>query len=604
MVHADDEHKSANEAKKNTSTRRPLLEKLKFWQRRKKDNDEHTDSTEATSDTNKKEREPGRLTPMPDCLMHWWIPLLFALFLLVVGCFLASIWRMPLKPFSWGSINPIRPPSWPFNYHWPSKDAMALCITIAGAGFAFSAWQQRSHDNAAKAKQAQAAMERDDYWKRREHVFQLLGSKNPGLRLGAIELLAELADQAQISKYLNNTQKQQLQRHIVDTLCLQLRHEGLEQNDEGNRDEHCEIQKAIIETLMKRINKPTDRAQCADWSQLTISITNCKIHTSIKIDAVTTESTLDFSETHFYKGVIIENSTLKDIRWQSAQFHQGLKVGNETNIVQIHIDNLPQYSRDTFIYNTCFTSNSLEIFFAVMPKQANQPRTLIYNCSFFHKTCLCPPECSCRRNSGSQQCHCLSRNHCICSTRCVNAEIILWDVRLANYATENNVNITFDSCRFDKFIIKLSHTHASITVRESQFSQGLFIELEDNFDRNKNTAYPDHPTNTLRIEQCAFILPIIEPCINVKVLTSKTISIPIEFLNNSILTPYTYDKSIQDTFFSAYPDSPIPGTLSPLVCKRDTENPELLHFEHTLSTDDHEICSPWTTGRMQSTSQD
>ena len=116
-------------------------------------NDEHTDSTEATSDTHAKEREPGRLTPMPDCLMHWWTPLLLAGILLAAGCFLASIWRMPLRPVSWWTINPYLPPSWPFNYHWPSKDAMTLCVTIAGAGFAFSAWQQRSHDNATSAKQ-------------------------------------------------------------------------------------------------------------------------------------------------------------------------------------------------------------------------------------------------------------------------------------------------------------------------------------------------------------------------------------------------------------------------------------------------------------------
>ena len=48
MVPADDEHKSANEAEKNTSTRRPLLEKLKFWKRCKQEDD-----------------KPARLTPMP-----------------------------------------------------------------------------------------------------------------------------------------------------------------------------------------------------------------------------------------------------------------------------------------------------------------------------------------------------------------------------------------------------------------------------------------------------------------------------------------------------------------------------------------------------------
>ena len=103
---------------------------------------------------------------------------------------------------------------------------MKLCATIAGGGFAFSAWQQRSHDNAANAKQAQATAEREDYWKRREHIYQLLGSKNPGLRLSAVALLVELADSAAHSTLLNDTEKQQLQRHIIDTLCLQVRHEG------------------------------------------------------------------------------------------------------------------------------------------------------------------------------------------------------------------------------------------------------------------------------------------------------------------------------------------------------------------------------------------
>ncbi|WP_448756085.1 hypothetical protein [Actinomyces sp.] len=587
MAHANDEHKSADEAEENTSTHRPLREKLKFWKLCKQEGD-----------------EPARLTPMPTCLMKWWIPILLALILLAAGCFLASIWRMPLEPFSWGSINPFWPPSWPFNYHWPSKDAMALCATIAGAGFAFSAWQQRSHDNVVKEKQAQATVEREDYWKRREHIFQLLGSKNPGLRLGAVALLAELADSAAHSTLLNKTEQQQLQRHIIDTLCLQIRHEGLEQKEEGNRDEHREIQKSIIDTLLRRINKHTNTDQQADWSQSTIRITSSHIHTTVKIDAITTDATLDFSETHFHETFTIENSSIKYIRWQSAKFHQQLLVGDNTNTVQIQIDNIPQNSRYTLFNNTCFTSNSGLILFAVLPKQATQPKTLMRNCSFFQKTCLCPPNCPCRRNSSSERCQCLARNHCKCSTKCVNAEVSIWDIRLANDASRNKVNIIFDNCRFEKFSIKLSHAHTSTTIYQSYFSHGLFIELEDNMEENTKIAYPDHPTKLLSIELCAFILPITEPCISLKVLTRETISIPVDFLNNSILAPYTYDQSIQDIFFDSYPNSVIPGGKIPLVCKRDTENPELLYFEHTLSTDDHEICSPWTTGRMQSTLQD
>ena len=250
MVRADDAHKSTNEAEKNTLIQQNFVEKLKFWKLR--DEDEH---------------EPARLTAMPSCLMHWWTPVLFAFILLAGGCFLASIWRMPLRPLSWEIINLFWPPSWPFNYHWPSKDAMALCATIAGAGFAFSAWQQRSHDNAVNAMQTQAAIEREDYWKRREHIYQLLGSENPGLRLSAVALLAELADSAAHSNFLNETEKQQLQRHIIDTLCLQLRHEGLNKTEEGNQEEHAEIQRTIINTIIIRINMQDNSDYQADWSQ-------------------------------------------------------------------------------------------------------------------------------------------------------------------------------------------------------------------------------------------------------------------------------------------------------------------------------------------------
>ena len=567
MVRASDDNTDANKPEESTSEQRTLLDRLKFWKR-----------------GDQKDKEPARLKTLPKFLMHWLTPVWIA----AIGFFIALAFAV----------------NWRGESHWPTAEAMKFCATIAGAGFAFSAWQQRSHDNVVNAKQAQATVERDDYWKRREHIFHLLDSKNPGLRLGAVALLAELADSAAHSSFLNTTEKQQLQRHIIDTLCLQIRHEGLEQKDEGNRDEHREIQKAIIETCLKRINKQNKIDRQADWSQLTISMTNCKIHTSVEIQALTTESTLDFSETHFYDTFTIKNSTLKEIRWESAHFHQELIVGDGANIVQIHIDNLPQDSRDTLFYNTCFTSSRNRTFLVRISKQANQPRTLIHNCSFFHKTCLCPPECSCRRNMCSKQCLCLSRKHCKCSTKCVNADIILWDTRLTNYAVRNKVNMSFYFCRFNKFSIKMSHAHTSVTICQSQFSQGLFIELQDHIEDDTKIAYPDHPTNKLSIEGCAFMLPITEPCINLKVFTRKTISIPVDFLNNSILTPYTYDESIQDIFFNSYPNSVIPGGNIPLVCKRDTENPELLHFEHTLSTDDHEICSPWTTGRMRSTSQD
>ena len=199
MVPADDEHKSANEAEKNTSRQKNFVEKLKFWKRDKKEKEEE-------------EEEPAQLTPMPAWLMHWWTPLLVAAIFFAPSLIFAIIWGG--QP------------------HWPSSKAMKLCMTITGAGLAFSAWQQRSHDNAIREEERTKAqqqfeqglrdreqdrldkqhqfdvereerernrleqIERDEYWKRREQIYQLLGSKNPGLRLGAVALLAELADSA------------------------------------------------------------------------------------------------------------------------------------------------------------------------------------------------------------------------------------------------------------------------------------------------------------------------------------------------------------------------------------------------------------------------
>ena len=287
MVPADDESTSTNESEEDTSTRGTFFERFKFWKRDKKD-----------------ANEPARLKTLPQYLMHWTTPVWIAAAGFLIALAFAVNWR--------GTI------------HWPSADAMKLCATIAGAGFAFSAWQQRSHDNAVRdddkldreraAAQARAEreeqrgleetrrleqIERDEYWKRREHIYQLLGSENPGLRLGAVALLAELADKAAQSEQLNKTEQQQLQRHIIDTLCLQLRHEGIDRNGEGTISERAQIQEAIFETILTRIELPEDESPYADWSRESINITSCVVHTPIYITNLTTHATIDLSQSTF-----------------------------------------------------------------------------------------------------------------------------------------------------------------------------------------------------------------------------------------------------------------------------------------------------------------
>ena len=427
--------------------------------------DEHMDSTEATSDTNKKEREPARLTPMPGWLMKWWIPILLALILLAAGWLLASIWRMPPRPVLWWTINPYWPPSWPFNYHWPSKDAMALCATIAGGGFAFSAWQQRSHDNAAKAKQARAAIERDDYWKRREQIFQILGSNNPGLRLGAVALLAELADSAAHSILLNETEKQQLQHHIIDTLCLQVRHEGLCIEEEGDEREHTTIQQNILTSIFQRIKHPQQDSSVANWSESTIGLNDCTILPPISIRSIITNSTLDLRGTTFEKRVEISESIIKCILWTDAHFNSRLDVTNSSDIGMTHP---PTFGKLIHFRDTTIRSAHAPDRF-IIPLAPNKQKTKIEftKCRFYDTTCKCPRTCECRRGSNTKTCQCSTKNTCTCKSTCINTTLWITTPQEPHNEEEHYPEITIRNCTIGRLRVLPTEIGARMTIKSN-----------------------------------------------------------------------------------------------------------------------------------------
>ncbi|MCB6402728.1 hypothetical protein [Schaalia odontolytica] len=427
--------------------------------------DEHMDSTEATSDTNKKEREPAGLTPMPGWLMKWWIPILLALILLAAGWFLASIWRMPPRPVSWWTINPYWPPSWPFNYHWPSKDAMALCATIAGGGFAFSAWQQRSHDNAANAKQARAAIERDDYWKRREQIFQILGSNNPGLRLGAVALLAELADSAAHSILLNETEKQQLQHHIIDTLCLQVRHEGLCIEEEGDEREHTTIQQNILTSIFQRIKHPQQDSSVANWSESTIGLNDCTILPPISIRSIITNSTLDLRGTTFEKRVEISESIIKCILWTDAHFNSRLDVTNSSDIGMTHP---PTFGKLIHFRDTTIRSAHAPDRF-IIPLAPNKQKTKIEftKCRFYDTTCKCPRTCECRRGSNTKTCQCSTKNTCTCKSTCINTTLWITTPQEPHNEEEHYPEITIRNCTIGRLRVLPTEIGARMTIKSN-----------------------------------------------------------------------------------------------------------------------------------------
>lgn len=346
-------------------------------------NDENTDNPAATSDINTKEHNSGCLTRMLDWLMKWWIPFGLAGLLLIICTPIA---------FLWGG-----------QFHWPSANGITVCLTIAGAGLAFSSWQQRIEDNAKeedhraqeqreleaqreeRERNRLEQVERDEYWKRREQIYQLLGSKNAGLRLGAIELLAELADSAAHSKILNNTEKHKLQRHIIDTLCLQLRHEGLDHRSEGNRSEHAEIQAAIFRTILTRIDIQNKESSYADWSRELIKITSCRVHTPVLITNLTTCATIDFSRSKFLNQFEISNANIPTLLWEEASFISELTTRNNSIIGTRSLPLVAPYSR---YLDTTFVHNS-ERFIIPLMNYTNcklQPAIFILNCKFTTKS--------------------------------------------------------------------------------------------------------------------------------------------------------------------------------------------------------------------------
>ena len=81
----------------------------------------------------KRKAQKHAITPMPRLLMHWWTPLILAIILLAVSCFIASVWDSPLSKNTLSTIDILKPSTWPFVYHWPSAEAMKLCVTITGS---------------------------------------------------------------------------------------------------------------------------------------------------------------------------------------------------------------------------------------------------------------------------------------------------------------------------------------------------------------------------------------------------------------------------------------------------------------------------------------
>ena len=295
MVPTNADHATGNESQKNTSTLRTFFERLKFWKRDKKD-----------------ANEPARLKTLPQYLMHWTTPVWIAAAGFLVALAFAAFWRGDL--------------------HWPSADAIKLCTTIAGAGFAFSAWQQRSHDNSTREYERREQVQRDEYWKRREQAYHLLTSPNPSTRLGAVALLQELAEIAPGLQEDSNSERHNFQQHIITTLCSQVRHEGLLIEAEGNIDEHAAIQNEILTYLFTPLKHSNNKQDTNTTNIIDVNLSHTNFYTPLTLHSLHIAQRLDVRNSIFHSLVTITDSTLNSLHWAHAAFRSQLNISDCTVI--------------------------------------------------------------------------------------------------------------------------------------------------------------------------------------------------------------------------------------------------------------------------------
>lgn len=476
MVPADDEHTSTNEPEDSTSTRGTFFEKLKFWKRDKKD-----------------ANEPARLKTLPKSLMHWTTPVWIA----AAGFLFALAWAV----------------NWRGTFHWPSADAMKLCATIAGAGFAFSAWQQRSHDNAVRdddridreraAAQARAEreeqrsheetrrleqIERDEYWKRREQIYQLLGSENPGLRLGAVALLAELADSAAHSTLLNKTEKQHLQRHIIETLCLQVRHEGQATDRAENNNEHSKIQQLIIGTILERANVNKMNTYLADWSLQKIDLSDSNIITPIYISNFQTRSLIDFNGSHFFEPVIIQRSTICRLLWETAIFNSFLTVGNFEHPTKFGSDGFPHRINHAEFYNTTIITGYGYTIDRSPSTNSPLSELMLKSCTFLQEYCNCPTSCYCKLKGGS--CLCNFQLECNCKNKCftygeIDIDTGIQDQTNSSNSTKRSPTLQIIGCTVGRIYVEFDNNSSNIFLSRNSIEDEIYISLSSELKENQ-----------------------------------------------------------------------------------------------------------------------
>ncbi|QCT36005.1 hypothetical protein FBF35_08255 [Schaalia odontolytica] len=495
--------------------------------------DDPKDTPEVDSSASTKECKSSHLTPMPGCLMHWWIPFVLAAFLFLGSMFITSIWGSATFDEIMHAIQDC-PKRWPFHMRTPSREEIEVCLTITAAGFAFSAWQQRSHDNAIREEERTKAqqqaekeqkrqehnrleqIERDEYWKRREHILHTLDSNNPGIRLAAVSLLAELADSAAHSGQLNHTAQQQLQQHIISTLCLQMRHEGQLIESEGTKEDHIGIQSEILEVIFRRVDPADQKDLLANWSMEVLNFRNVNFYTEFKMIDRKTQCTIVLTGAVFHENATFSGCTIHKLVWHKSSFMKQLtfhsqRKENTPGTIVSH-DNFPKYISygDFKGIAFCKDESTEGIDHRINIRASNKSDssdyddinylnfsecTFLHTISTFHKASNSPV--AYRRTEGKSI---LDKTQL--------PENYTWGIlriEQINYSStpthERDTGLRFDRCTFEKVTVDSGLTHSNTEFTSCYFASLAFIAI---MTANRSSSFEDQ--DHIIFEDCIFAM--------------------------------------------------------------------------------------------------
>lgn len=555
----------------------------------------------------KREAQKHAITPMPRLLMHWWTPLILAIILLAASFFIASVWDSPISTTTLSTIDILKPSTWPFVYHWPSAEAMKLCVTITGAGLAFAAWQQKHHDNAFNTTQAKIVAEREEYWKRREQVFQLLGSKNPALRLGAISLLTELADKAKQTFPQNEdaSNLEDLHQHIIDTLCLQVRREGIANNEDGSEHDRRKIQHTIIDAILTRINSRIRNSNYADWSQHTISLTHCNILTPIEIINMTTQATLILEGSTFTQLFRIADSYLGPIFWATSTFEDQIHVGSPKKLVTIQTETIPFSKGGTAFINATILTNHKYVTIELQRQEytgTDDSALLIKNCNFYSKKCTCSPHCPCKTKTSF--CLCIINNQCTCKSNCTYAEVHIIETIEDGTQKPTEPPIQISNCRMRRLIAALSNNSINITVHFNVILEGLRIIFPQAGQTGSTLAKSGSKYSTIRILNNIFTTPSQYAPIEIDYQTNKPTTSTYEFVTNLLISAHMYQKSKHQLAGFYFGNLTLGDftQIQTIEATEITDQTDHFHFDCFPRHSNEPSIQSWDTGRLSTSS--